>query len=240
MLHNFTGGQDGGYPYAGLTLDRPGNLYGTAFDGGTGCSPFGGCGTVFELKHVESNWLFTPLYSFLGSGDGAYPLARVVFGPNGTLYGTTSATQENGYYGVIFNVRPKPTPCKTALCTWMENPLYVFPGGTGGGVIGYGDLLFDQDNIYGTATSGGTGGGDGVVYELTPSGSGWAESLLYSFSGDDGSTPQSGVAFDNAHNLYGTTYLGGLSSAGTAFELTASQGGWTEELSVQFSERKRR
>ena len=30
VLHNFTGGLDGANPYTGLTMDRAGNLYGTA------------------------------------------------------------------------------------------------------------------------------------------------------------------------------------------------------------------
>ena len=74
-LHNFTGGQDGANPEAGLTMDVPGNLYGTAVDGGNGCSPYGGCGTVFKLKRSGSNFLFDPLYSFI-SGDGTYPVSQ--------------------------------------------------------------------------------------------------------------------------------------------------------------------
>ena len=43
VLHNFTNGQDGANPEAGLTMDKAGNLYGTAFYGGLGP------GTVFKL-----------------------------------------------------------------------------------------------------------------------------------------------------------------------------------------------
>ena len=35
VIHNFTGGQDGQNPFAGVTLDKAGNLYGTAYGGGT-------------------------------------------------------------------------------------------------------------------------------------------------------------------------------------------------------------
>ena len=83
VLHNFTGGQDGGNPSAGVTLDGAGNLYGTTYAGGTGN------GTVYKLKRSGSNWVFDPLYSFAGGSDGANPEARAIFGPNGTLYGTT-------------------------------------------------------------------------------------------------------------------------------------------------------
>jgi uncharacterized repeat protein (TIGR03803 family) len=44
VLHDFTDGSDGAYPYAGLVRDTPGNLYGTASFGGSG-----GQGTVFEV-----------------------------------------------------------------------------------------------------------------------------------------------------------------------------------------------
>jgi len=52
ILHTFTGGPDGGNPYAGLVKDPAGNLYGTAsFGGGTG-GPCGsiGCGVVFQIQ----------------------------------------------------------------------------------------------------------------------------------------------------------------------------------------------
>jgi uncharacterized repeat protein (TIGR03803 family) len=48
VLHTFTAGQDGAEPYAGLTMDRGGNLYGTALGGGCGF------GTVFNLTHRNS------------------------------------------------------------------------------------------------------------------------------------------------------------------------------------------
>jgi len=44
VLHNFTGGDDGAYPYAGLSIDSAGTLYGTAIQGGTN-----NLGVVFEI-----------------------------------------------------------------------------------------------------------------------------------------------------------------------------------------------
>jgi uncharacterized repeat protein (TIGR03803 family) len=52
VLHTFTGGSDGAYPYSGLTLDTSGNLYGAALQGGDLSCKFGngqGCGTVFKI-----------------------------------------------------------------------------------------------------------------------------------------------------------------------------------------------
>jgi len=217
VIHNFSGGQDGANPYAGVTLDKAGNLYGTAYAGGIGH------GTVYQLKKKPSGWIFNPLYSFPGGIDGANPLARVILGRNGTLYGTTYNGGTSGV-GTVFNLKPSASACKSALCPWTETVLYSFPSGAGGAYPEYGDLLFDQaGDIYGTAADGGYGG-FGVVYELTPSGPPWTENILYSFSGSDGEYPANGVIPDSAGNLYGTTYQGGLSGYGTVFELMPSGG----------------
>src|SRR5580700_5049810 len=53
VLHSFGSGTDGAEPYAGLTFDASGNLYGTTEYGGSGTCSIGGaegCGTVFELS----------------------------------------------------------------------------------------------------------------------------------------------------------------------------------------------
>ncbi len=47
-LHDFTGGNDGGYPLGSLILDAQDNLYGTTSGGGEhGCGL--GCGVIFEI-----------------------------------------------------------------------------------------------------------------------------------------------------------------------------------------------
>jgi uncharacterized repeat protein (TIGR03803 family) len=48
VLHSFTGGTDGAFPWAGLTMDLANNLYGTAAGGGDTACP-GGCGVVFGI-----------------------------------------------------------------------------------------------------------------------------------------------------------------------------------------------
>jgi uncharacterized repeat protein (TIGR03803 family) len=52
VLHSFTGGSDGAFPYGGL-IKKGGYLYGTTSEGGTGgsnCPNSDGCGTVFKVK----------------------------------------------------------------------------------------------------------------------------------------------------------------------------------------------
>jgi uncharacterized repeat protein (TIGR03803 family) len=230
VLHSFTGGADGGTPTAGLTMDKAGNLYGV-----TGLYA---AGTVFKLTYKGSGWVFTPLYSFQGGNDGANPEARVTVGPDGNLYGTTAGGGGSGW-GTVFKLQPSPTACKTALCPWTETVLYRFSGGSDGGYP-LAELVFDHaGNLYGTATYGGDQNcydGCGVVYKLTPSGGGWTESVLYSFTGGtDGSNPEAGLIFDPAGNLYGTASGGGSNGNGTVYQLTPSGSGWTEKTIYSFT-----
>jgi uncharacterized repeat protein (TIGR03803 family) len=53
--------------------------------------------------------------------------------------------------------------------------------------------------------------------------------------GNEGYEPSAGVIFDQAGNLYGTTFRGGVSSSGTAFKLTRNAGGgWTDSVLYTF------
>lgn len=239
VIHTFTGLQDGAGPHAGLTMDGAGNLYGTTDE-----VLVGGNGNVFELKRSGSNWILTPIYTFSGGADGAYPQSRVVFGPNGSLYGTT----EGGglgtgchHCGTVFKLTP--SICRIGSCPWTETVLYRFTGDADGGRP-TGDLAFDSaGNIYGTTYEGGNftqscGYGCGTVFKLTPSQGGWRETVLYAFgaTASDGYNPLSGVVLDPFGNLYGTTTYGGTSQfpAGTVFQLTASGVRWTEKVLYNF------
>jgi len=239
-LHDFTGQTDGANPGAGVTIDRAGNLYGTTFGGGSGY------GTVYNLKDTVSGWVFRVLYSFAGGNDGAYTLSRVVFGPNGSLYGSTlygggSNCSYFGYTGcgTIFNLQPpKAIVCRTQFCPWTESTLYRFQGGSNDGALPEGDLVFDQaGTIYGTTEDAGLYGtcngfgGCGTAFALSPSNNGWNERIIWNFGqGTDGILPVAGVIFDAANNLVGVTYLGGALGVGMVYGLTQSGSAWTESI----------
>ena len=230
VIYTFTGQKDGANPFAGVTIDTIGNLYGTTAYGGST-----GNGAVFELRRSGSTWIMMPLYSFAGGNDGAQPRARVIIGPDGALYGTTFTGGGTGCggkgCGTVFSMRAP---------TWKENVLYRFTGGTDGGNP-LGDLVFDKaGNIYGTTQEGGVphscgNVGCGVIFKLSHPGIFWMESPIYQFTGgSDGQISNGGVVFDHSGNLYGTTVSGGASNFGTVFQLTPSESGWTHKVIYNF------
>jgi uncharacterized repeat protein (TIGR03803 family) len=239
-LYRFTGQGDGGFPEAGLVLDSAGNLYGTTYEGGdlgTVCydAPIGGCGTVFELvPGNNAQWTETVLYQFTGTdGDGAYPLAGLIFDASGNLYGTTSQGGGAGGCGCgsVFQLIPG------AGGTWTENVLHRFSGKDG--YSPRASLILDAaGNLYGTTAFGGAAckaGFCGTVFELTPGAHGeWSETILRSFYKQR--SPVSPLIFDATGNLYGTTDYGGkYSSEGIVFELAPGANGvWSEKTLHSF------
>jgi len=239
VLYNVAGGENGELPNGGLAMDRAGNLYGTTAAGGAqDCD----CGIVFTLKRSGQGWIFYPLHKFNGGSDGSYSQARVVFGPDGALYGTTAG---GGYgYGTVYNLRPKPTACASAECPWNESVLYKFRGAPSDGYLPGCEVVFDHDgNLYGTTPRGGNysncDGVDnscGAIFKMSPSNGGWMESLVYSFrGGDDGGNPYAGLTPDAAGNLYGTAPLYGKGGGGTVFQLAPSGSGWVASTLYYFT-----
>jgi len=157
-LHSFGSGSDGAYPYATLTFDSFGNLYGTTTGGGGGH----GAGTVFELSPGEGGvWNEKVVHTFEeGTADGQTPYAPVVIDVEGNLYGTTTLGGVYGY-GVALELKP------ASGGDWTEAVLHNF----GHGIDGQnpsGGLVFDlEGNLYGATALGGTEG-DGTVFEIKP------------------------------------------------------------------------
>ena len=230
VIHDFHNSPDGSAPWSGLARDRGGNLYGTTSLGGDY-----GYGMVFRVTKRGSGWILQPLYSFPSphqGNDGAQPNAPVVVAADGTIYGTTTTGGDN--QGTVFRLTPPPRACENSLCPWSETILYRFAGGTDGGNP-YSPVILDaHGNVYGTTQSGGSAN-LGAVFELTPSGSGWTETVLYSFTGiPDGSQPETGLLLGSDGNLYGTTADGGTGNSGTVFQLVPSGGGWSENVLYSF------
>ena len=216
VLHSFTG-TDGQNPIAGLIFDAAGNLYGTTTAGGSGpCSDsnYHGCGVVFKLApNPDGAWTEGVLHSFTEGTDGRLPEAGLIFDAHGNLYGTTAwgGAQTKGYgCGLVFKLAPKPDG------TWAESVLHRFAYTDGCGPSA--SLTFDAaNNLYGTTVNGGPQN-YGFVFKLTPTSSGWSETVLHEFLGV-AKYPLAPVIFDPKGNLYGTT-SGGSGNFCVVFKIT--------------------
>jgi uncharacterized repeat protein (TIGR03803 family) len=256
VLYSFAGYDDGAHPHARVIFGPDGALYSTTCNGSMGnCSVWDGygCGTVFKLQPAATAcltgscpWKKTVLHRFTFgyNDDGANPTAAVVFDQMGNIYGTAI----NGGYpsstGVVYELTP-------SQGGWTETILYKLDAwGQYGGHFGgpYASVVFNSaGNLYGT----GSRGYDncGVVYELTPSDSGWIEKDLHVFpyipAGCESGQPneegsfmgQGWVIFDQAGNLYRSTEFGGPYGGGTVFMLSPSNGEWVFHLLYAFTDR---
>ncbi len=220
-IYQFTGGVDGGIPLSPLTVGPSGALYSGTYAGGGGeCT--GGCGVEFSLRpparpcqRVSCSWDETVLHVFQQTSldDGARG-SKVVFDPQGNLYGFTAAGGPRDI-GTAYELSP-------SNGVWTETILHVFTTADG---PPYDDIVRDSaGNLYDTS---------GVVFELSPGGSGWTESILHQFVPyRDGSYPE-GLIMDSAGNLYGGASMNGYYGSGTVYELSPSNGGWNFNVLVQ-------
>jgi uncharacterized repeat protein (TIGR03803 family) len=204
-IYVFSGNAGGGHPTSSLVLDSSGNLFGTTLCGGAeSCNGVGaGAGVFFMLQQNGSGaWQENVLHIFGQTrGDGAYPGGDLTRKGTQTIYGVTAAS--------VYEMT------RTRKSQWRETTLFLFNPDESGGFSPEGAPVFDAaGNLYGVTYGGGNLAcpqGCGVVYELTPWGSGtWSETVLYEFSGgSDGAYPEAGLALDAAGRLDGTTINGG-------------------------------
>lgn len=214
VLYNFGGSPDGANPASSLTTDGKGNFYGTTLGGGE----FGG-GTVYQLSpNGNGGWNETVLYNFCSvapfCSDGQSPDGPVTLDNLGNLYGTTEGGGTSQYgYGLVFELSPMGAG-------WKETVLHDF------GDVGYypkGRLIFDRvGNLYGMA---------GVVFELSPNGSGgWMVQTIY--NGANEGDYYEGMTMDSSGNIFGVTnnpFTGVPESA--VFELSPNgDGGWNQKV----------
>ena len=219
-LYNFKGVPDGSGPaFGSLVIGGNRALFGTTEGGGD-------FGTAFAICACPGREIV--VHRFGQGTDGAQPIGGVVPDSRGNIYGTTSLGGAYGN-GTVFEAK------RTGQQTWNESAIYSFTGGTDAINPVAGVSLDAEGNLYGTAPAGGANG-NGAVFKLTRSSSGWTETVLYSFQGQsDGQNPVGGVVVDSSGNLYGTTFDGGINGGGTVYEMSPSGGGWTFTVLYSFT-----
>lgn len=207
IIHNFTGGADGGNPSCGLIQGSgsDNSLYGAAYNGGAN-----GVGIVFQLA-VDGS-VFSTIHNFIGVyGANPYDDESLTLGSDGMLYGTTLNGGDWGA-GTVFQVSTSGT---------VFNSLHSFnPNAEGynpyGGVIQGSDGLLHGVTPY---SSYGSANNYGTLFTLTTSGASFTTAFDFS-NGIDGYDPYGGLALGKDGNFYGTTVSGGLYGYGTLFKIS--------------------
>jgi len=165
VLHNFceihcTDGED---PFATVTMDASGSLFGTTTMGGANTE-----GVIYKLVPKGANSQLTVLYNFCSQancadgrkpGDGTKgPLA---IDASGNLFGTTRYGGDNGVSGDGIAYKLNGTT-QTVLYTFCAEVNCTDGSSPSSGLISDG-----SNNLIGTTDSGGAYAG-GTIYELTP------------------------------------------------------------------------
>lgn len=187
-------------PFAGLTRDLAGNLYGTTYNGGDQ-----NLGSVIKFDVATAT--LSTLASFNGA-DGAFPAASLIVDSAGNLFGTTVYGGVNDA-GTVFRLDAGATSV-TTLASLSQS----------GGMNPFSTLTRDlAGNLYGTASAGGING-RGTVFKVAAGTN--ALSTVAAFSGTTtGDSPNGGVVVDAAGNLYGSTYHGGASDVGAIYRIAS-------------------
>ena len=131
---------------------------------------------------------------------------------------------------------------------WIVDVLHRFGGLPDGDGLSGRVIFGPGGSLYGPTVAGGLpnclqGEGCGTVFNVKPplticksAMCSWNESVLYRFTGPpDGYYLQGDIAFDAAGNLYGTAYHGGQYDYGMVYQLSPSNGGWTENEIYSFT-----
>ncbi len=208
VLHNFQGVTDGANPIGALIQANDGYYYGTTTAGGTINN-----GTVFRISPSGAE---NVIYSFQGgTNDGATPVAGLVQGSDGYLYGTTFSGGVNNS-GTVFRVS----------LSGAEEVIHYFLGRADGANPQGGLVWGDDGYFYGTTTHGGSSD-NGTVFKVSPSGN---ERVIYSLQiNADGNTPSTLIRGSDGY-FYGTTengnrcgWIGGF--CGAVFKVSPSGNG---------------
>lgn len=207
-LYRFTGAQGIYDPRGGLAMDGSGNLYGTTYYGGN-CTT---CGTIYKL--TAPNWSYTELHSGILDKTGIGPTAPLTISGS-TIFGTMSVGgNPRCGCGTIFSISTNGSGYQDIYFFGPGAPQKPVDGSTPiGGVILVGGML------YGTTSAGGKYG-NGVIYKVSPSGSGYT--VLYNFNtpnSPQNSGSQGELLLGKDGNLYGTQYGGGKYNQGMFFRI---------------------
>lgn len=195
VLHSFNKSTEGGNPVGALVQATDGNFYGVTYTGGTN-----GAGTIFRMA---ASGTYTVLKHLSATTDGSNPKGNLVQGPDGALYGMTTAGGTSSV-GTIFKITT------AGVFTVLRHLVPSTDGGNPEGSL--------------------TVGKDGVLYGLTSSNSRFfkittagaftvIKTLTYS---TEGSNFPGALIIGTDGNFYGANSTGGPNGGGNIFKITTT------------------
>jgi uncharacterized repeat protein (TIGR03803 family) len=216
--------QDCNNSLGSLVMDSAGNLYGSTI-----------FGNVFKLTNGSGGWTASLVFQFtggVGGIDGRTP-SPVILDSAGNLYGVCLDGGINSL-GYVFELSP--SGGKYSL-----THLYDFAGAPNDGALPLAALIMDAaGNLYGTTELGGNStlctSGCGVEFELVKHSGTFSESVIHTFTGTNGYSPQGPLFMDAAGNLYGTATGGGAHGFGLVFETSLVSGVWKTRALYSFTD----
>jgi uncharacterized repeat protein (TIGR03803 family) len=182
--------------------------------------------------------------SWMNCNDGSNPASDGgIRDQIGNIYGTTNYGGKFGE-GVVFELIPNANKTK-----WKETVLKNFCAkpACADGEQPLNDLIIDANgSLYGTTFSGGKFG-YGNIFRLSPTGTGWAFTVLHNFCAHsncpDGANSSSGFAYSGQSSgqpwnqtspLFATAVGGGRYGHGVMFQLVYDGTSWTETVIHEF------
>ena len=220
VLHSFLSEDYGAaYPAAGLVAVGQ-TLFGT-----TTFSDGGPYSSVFRVN--TDGMGYASIFGFNTPQDSGNPAAELIES-DGTLYGASTQFGISGY-GTVFKVNTNGTGYQV-LHDFTALPLSHTPATNNDGVWPMGKLVISGTTLFGTASSGGSGG-SGTVFRVNTDGSGFSVIHAFSATGPsfstnvDGASPTDLILLGNT--LYGTTLMGGSGASGAIFKINTDGTGLT-------------
>ncbi|HWY19687.1 MAG TPA: choice-of-anchor tandem repeat GloVer-containing protein [Candidatus Acidoferrum sp.] len=199
-IYQFNNQAEGSNVVASLLRGTDGNLYGTAYQGGSA-----GCGALFKLS---TNGTLLWDYSFPCQPGGSSPIAPLIQATDGNFYGTTYQGGAYVYnYGTVFKL----------TTAGVVSILYSFQGFLNNdGAFPFGGLVQGSDgNLYGSTGGGGGRLGHGTLFQISTAG---AYQQIHVFT-NTGTDPLAALMQDTSGLFYGTTLEGGPLGFGVVYSL---------------------
>ena len=222
-----------------MTMDGPGNLYGTTEYGGIlNCDNGGvpGCGVAYKMRQQNSTWIFSVLHEFPGQ-NGFLPTSPgdITIGTNGAPYGT-ELLGGAASAGTVYELLPSFAVSAALNSPWSYHLIHTFGGGNDGGYPQPGLLSIRAETSL--VRQGWVERSPALARCTRPAAFARLDrNHSLQLSGRRGTAigPR-GAALDEAGNIYGSTGSGGNQECenhvgcGTVYELTRSGSGWTKTI----------